>query len=114
MAKKNDMNTIMEKYRPMLQKFGDDLGKAAKKGEKAAVRMSKVLKIELDMLGTNLQKEKLYHELGKHVAKKLADESFDLPGLEKYKKRLEKINSEGESMKKKLKSIGKKKTSKKK
>ena len=70
MAKKSDMNKVIEKYRPMLKKFGDEVGVAAKKGEENVVKMSKMLKIQLDMLGVSLQKEKLYHDLGKEVAEK--------------------------------------------
>ncbi len=117
MAKKNDLNKAVEKYGPMLKKFGEEIGEAAKKGEEGVIKMSKLLKIQFDIMGLALQKEKLYYEIGKEVAGKLLTEEMDLSSLDKYKKRLSKVNSEGTKMKKTLSRAGevrKKKTAKKK
>ena len=114
MAKKTDLNKVLEKYQPMLKKFGDEVGEAAKKGEEGLVKMSKLLKLQLDVMGLTVQKERLYHELGKEVAKRLAKGATDIAGLDKYKKRLEKIMAEGEKAKKtisRVKKIRKKKSS---
>ena len=106
MAKKTDMNKMLEKYRPALEKFGDEMGKMAKKGEAGVVKMSKLVKIQLDMLGLTLQKEKLYYEIGKEVAEKLLKGDISLPGLDKYKKRLEKVEVEGAKKKRSLSRAG--------
>jgi len=80
--------------------------------------MYRIAQAHVEIQMKNLQKEKLYHELGKYVAGKLAKGEFDVPELEKYKKQLFRIDSEGAKVKKKLSRIniaGKsKKTSKKK
>ncbi|MFH1552486.1 MAG: hypothetical protein ABID83_02450 [Candidatus Omnitrophota bacterium] len=113
MAKKTDMSKIFEKYGPMLKKFGDEVGEVAKKGEEGVIKMSKLAKIQLDILGVSLQKEKLYYELGKEVAGKILKDDFNLSGMEKYKKQLSKIKLEGEKMKNnfsKVSKSGKKKT----
>ena len=107
--KKTDFDKMMKKYQPVMRKTGKQLAKAVKVAEEDIAKMYRAVQIHVEIQMKNLQKEKFYHELGKYVAGKLADESFAFPGLEKYKKRLEKINAEGENIKKKLKSIGKKK-----
>jgi len=106
MAKKNkDLQKVFEQYKPMLKKFGDDLGEAAKKGEEGVIKMSKLLKLQLDVMGLSFQKEKIYHEIGKDVAKKLVKGEIEIAGLEKYKKRLEKLASEGEKAKKTISKV---------
>ncbi len=102
MAKKTEMNKMLDKYGPMLKKLGDDLGDVAKKGEEGVIKISKVLKIQMDMLGVSLQREKLYYEIGKEVAAKMLEGDEDLSSLNKYKKKLSKIQSEGEKKKKTL------------
>ena len=101
----------------MLKKFGDEVGDAAKKGEEGVVKMSKLLKLQIDVMGLTVQKEKLYHELGKEVAEKLMKGQTEITGLEKYKKRLDKIMVQGEKAKKTIskvkKSPAKKKATKK-
>jgi len=99
-TKKGDMKKVIEKYGPMMKKFGNEVGEAAKKGEESLIMMSKVLKIQMDILGGTLQKEKLFHEIGKDVAAKLLKGSIDLPGMDKYKKRLLEIDAEGRKKKK--------------
>jgi len=112
MAKKHDESKILDKYGPMLKKFGSEIGDAAKRGEESLVTMSKLLKIQFDMLGVTLQKEKLYHEIGKEVAEKIIKGTLKMDDLEKYKKPLAAIQAESENKKKamsKVKSAGKKK-----
>jgi hypothetical protein len=111
MAKKNDLSKVMEKYGPVMKKFGNEVGEAAKKGEESLVMMSKVLKIQMDILGGTVQRERLYHEIGKEIAAKLQKGTLDIPGMDKYKKRLDKIQAEEQKKKKamtKVKNSGKK------
>ncbi len=115
MAKKNDMSKTLEKYGQMMKKFGSEVGEVAKKGEENVIIMSKLFKIQMDILGVSLQREKLYYKIGKEVADKLTKGTFEVSGLEKYKKELDKIRTEGEKKKKalsKVKSPGKKKVKK--
>jgi hypothetical protein len=117
--KKNDLDKLFKKYQPMVKKTGDQLSKAMKSAEEDLGKMYKVAQTHVELQMKNLQKEKLYYDLGKFVAAKIEKGSLDVSSLEKYKKQLEKISSEGEKMKRKLSRIGtspkkKTKTSKKK
>lgn len=103
--KKTDLNKLLKKYQPVVKKTGEQLAKAVKIAEDDISKMYKVAQAHVEIQMKNLQKEKLYHELGKEVARRLAKEELDIPGLEKYKTRLSKINTEGEKMKKKLSRI---------
>ncbi len=102
MADKNDLNSMMDKYKPMLKKFGDEMGQAARKGEANVVKMSKVLKLQLDMLGIAVQKERLFYEIGKDVAAMLSEGDVDIARLDKYKKALEKMHREDDKRKRAL------------
>lgn len=111
----NDLNKLMEKYQPAIQKTGEQLAKAVKSAEKDLSKMYKVAQTHVEIQMKKLQKEKLYYDLGKYVAEKLVKDSLDVPSLEQYKKRLTKIDSEGDKIQKKLSRItksGKKKASK--
>jgi hypothetical protein len=88
MGDKSELKRAFDKYRPMLKKFGDDMGEAARKGEENVSKMSKMVKIQLDMLGIAVQKERLYYEIGKDVAGMLARDGVDISKLDKYKKML--------------------------
>ena len=117
MAKKTDLNKLLKKYQPVVKKTGEQLAKAVKIAEDDISKMYRVAQAHVEIQMKNLQKEKLYHELGRHIAGKLTKGTIDIPGLEKYKKQLSKIDSEGEKVKKKLSRINiigkRKKTSKK-
>ncbi len=102
MANKRDLGGMMDKYKPMLKKFGDEMGEAARKGEANVVKMSKVLKLQLDMLGIAVQKERLFYEIGKDVAAMLIEGEVDVARLDKYKKSLEKMSREDDKRKRAL------------
>ena len=114
--KKTDINKMVEKYQPVVKKTGEQLAKALKAAEEDVAKIYKVAQVHVEIQMKNLQKEKLYHEIGKYVADKLIKDYLNIADLDKYKKRILKINSEGEKVKKKLTRIsGKtKKTAKKK
>lgn len=118
MAKKTDLNELLKKFQPVVQKTGKQLAKAVKVAEDDISKLYKMAQAHVEIQMKKLQKEKLYHEIGKDVAEKLTRGSIDVPGLEKYKKRLEKIDAEDEKIKKALsgasKSLKKKKTTAKK
>ena len=114
--KKSDLNKMLRKYQPVVKKTGDQLQKAMKSAEEDISKMYKIAQTHVEIQMKNLQKEKLYYDIGKYVAGKLMKGSIEIEGLEKYKKSLNKINAEGARMQRKLSGIGKttkKKTSKK-
>ncbi len=115
MAKKNDMNMIIDKYGPVLKKFGDEVGEVAKKGEENVIKMSKIIKLQLDIMGLSLKKEKIYYEIGKEAAGKLIKGDTDFTSLEKFKTRLSKVEIDTEKRKKTISKVskgGKKKATK--
>jgi hypothetical protein len=112
--KKNDLDKLFKKYQPVVEKTGKQLAKAMKVAEKDISKMYKVAQTHVEIQMKNLQKEKLYHDLGKDVAGKLIKGEISIAGLEKYKKQLTKLSSEGEKMKRKLSRIGKEAPGKKK
>jgi len=105
--KKTDFNKMMKKYQPVAKKAGDQLTKAMKSAEEDISKMYRIAQAHVEIQMKNLQKEKLYHEIGKYVAGKLMKEDLNVSGLERFKKRLVQIDSEGEKMKKKLSRISK-------
>ena len=105
--KKNDLNKLLKKYEPVVKKTGERLAKAAKTAEKDIAKMYNVAQAHIEIQMKHLQKEKIYHEIGKDISKKLIKDEIDIPGLDKYKKRLASIEVEEAKMKKRL-SKGKK------
>lgn len=99
MGERGDLKGAFDKCRPMLKKFGDDMGEAARKGEKNIVKISKIVKIQLDMLGIAIKKERLYYEIGKDVAGMLFGDGVDTSKLDKYKKTLEDMEREKDKRK---------------
>ena len=102
---KNDIDKLVEKYSPVLKKLSEDAGKAAKKGEENLLKMSKVLKLQVDIMGGALQREKLYYTIGKEVAAKIKKGTISIDGFEKYTKALKKIDDEETKKKSAMKKV---------
>ncbi len=100
--KKGDLNKLFKKYEPVVKKTGEQLAKAVKTAEKDIAKMYKVAQTHVEIQMKNLQREKIYHQIGKDVAKKLLKGEIDLPVFEKHKKQLTKIEMEETKMKKRL------------
>lgn len=110
--KNSDVNKLLKKYKPVVKETGKQMSKIAKSAEEDITKIYKIAHTYVEMQMKNLQKEKLYHEIGKHVAGKLISGKLDIPELEKYKRRLSVINLQGSKMKKKLSQISKSKKTK--
>ncbi|MGD2278531.1 MAG: hypothetical protein PVH45_00370 [Candidatus Omnitrophota bacterium] len=105
--KKNELDKMLKKYQPAVKKAGNQLQKAMKTAEEDISKMYRIAQTHVEIQMKNLQKEKLYYELGKYVAGKLMKGNIEIEGLERYKKSLNKINAEGARMQRKLSGIGK-------
>lgn len=113
---RKDIDKMIKKYQPVVKKTGKQLAEALKAAEKDVEKMYKIAQVHVELQMKNLQKEKLYHEIGKFVAEKLVKGDFDVTSLDKYQKNILKINGEKERIQKKLSRVSKvsKKSAKKK
>ncbi|MDD5634282.1 MAG: hypothetical protein PHW46_03300 [Candidatus Omnitrophica bacterium] len=102
MPDKTDFEKLVEKYQPIVKKTGERLAETIKAAEKDVERMYKIAHSHIEIQMKNLEKEKLYHEMGKYVARRLFEGGLDVQELEKFKIRLAEIDVENEKIKKKL------------
>ena len=100
-------NDILNKYNPMLKKIGEEAAKLAKKSEEGVKSISQMAKIQMDILASQIQKEKIYYDIGKEVAEKIMGKGLDVASLDKYKKRLSALEKQAEKKKKEIGKIKK-------
>ncbi|MFC1548866.1 hypothetical protein ACFL5E_02795 [Candidatus Omnitrophota bacterium] len=115
--KKTDFHKMMKQYEPVVKKTGEQLSKAMKTAEKDIAKLYKLAEGHVEVQINKLQKEKLYYDIGKDVACKITKGGLSDADMEKYKKKLSKIEAEATRRKKALSQAGKKtgkKTAKKK
>lgn len=114
--KKNDLSKLLEKYQPAVKKAGEQLSRAMKTAEEDISKMYKIAQAHIEMQMSKVQKEKVYHEIGKEVAQKMSGGQIDAAMLDKYKKRLEKLDASQKKAERSLSRAGgtkKKRTSRK-
>jgi len=107
MDMKKELDKLVTKCRPAIQKTGVQLSRALKTAEEDIAKMYKVAQMHVEVQMKNLEKEKLYYDIGKEVASKLAKGEMEGAGLDKYRGRLEKIAASSDRIKKKLSRAGK-------
>ena len=111
--KKTDLDKIIKKYQPVMKKTGQQLSKAVKAAEEDIAKMYRIAQAHMEIQVTNLQKEKIYHDIGREVAAKIMKEEVDIPSLEKYKKKLSKLDLEATKKKKAISKLSKSRKKKK-
>jgi len=104
-GRQKEINRLLGQAKDGFRKFGKELGVLAKKSEKGLVKVSKSGKIQLDIMGLNVQKEKLFYDIGKKVADLNTKKNLGLAELESYWKKMNKIEKEVESKQKALSSV---------
>ena len=104
-----ELNRILDQAKDGFRKFGKELGIFAKKSEKEIVKASKAGKIQLDIMGLNVQKEKLYYDIGKKVVSLNAKSNVGIPELEPFWKKIERLDSDTRKKKKILSAVRKEK-----
>ena len=104
-----DMNQFLEQAKEKLKRFGEEVGVLARKSEKEIVKASKASRIQLDIVGLGVKKEKLYYDIGKKAASLNAKEPLNIPELDSYWKKLEKINQDSRKKKSDLSVVRKEK-----
>ena len=100
--RQKELNRLLGQAKDGFRKFGKELSVLAKKSEKGLVKVSKSGKIQLDIMGLNVQKEKLFYDIGKKVADLNTKQDLGLAELESYWKKMEKIHKEVQSKQKAL------------
>ncbi len=111
--KRSDIDKMVQKYQPAVKRTGEQLNKAVKAAEEDIARMYRIAQAHVEIQMTNLQKEKLYHDIGKEVALKFMNGEIDMPGLEKYRKKLQKLDLANEKKKKTISAVKRSKKKKK-
>jgi len=104
-----DFNRFLDQARDRFQKFGKELNVLAKKGEVEIVKATKAGKIQLDIMGLGVQKEKLYYDIGKKVASLNVKKKLDIAELEPFWKKLRKLEQNARKKKRELSAANKKK-----
>ena len=74
----------------------------AKKSEKEIVKASRKGKIQLDIVSLNLQKEKLYYDIGKKVVALKAGDKLDIPELEPFWDKIRRLETKARKKKQNL------------
>jgi len=104
-----DLSKLLDQAKVRFKNFGKELSILAKKCEKEIVKASKKGKIQLDIVGLNMQKEKLYYDIGKKVVSLNARKKLEILELDPYLKKVRKIESDARGRKKDLSSVRKEK-----
>ncbi|MFH1594091.1 MAG: hypothetical protein ABID09_05300 [Candidatus Omnitrophota bacterium] len=109
MAKKEnlqkDLNRILEQAKEKFKVFGKELGAFAKNSEKEIVKASKSGKIQIDLMGLNVQKEKLYYDIGKKIIALNKKKDLGLEELKPFWNQLRKLEGTARKKKRELSAV---------
>lgn len=104
---KKDVNKLLIQLRKNLKRFSKDAGVFAKKGEKELIRASKIGRVQLDIVNLNIQKEKLYYDMGKKIASLRSSKNISEDLLRPYLQKLRKIETSVRNKKREIAAIKK-------
>ena len=106
MAKKKDFQTDFKKFMEQAkEKFGEisrEVGILAKKGEKEVVKVSKRGRLQFDIMGISMQKEKIYYDIGKKIVSLNAKKKLEMPEIELYLKKIRGLESSARKKKREM------------
>lgn len=112
MAKKKDFqkdfNVFLDQAKVKFKKFGEELNILAKKSEKEIVKASKTGKIQLDIMGLTMQKEKLYYDIGKKITSLKTKKDLKISELDPFWAKMRKIEKDARKKKRELSAFKKK------
>jgi HEAT repeat protein len=100
-----DLTKFMDYARDKFKKFGKEAGVLAKKSEKEIIKASKRGKIQVDILGLNMQKEKVYYDIGKRLYELNAKKKLNIPELEPYWKKIHNLQIRARNKKRELSTV---------
>ena len=105
-----DFTKFMDYAKDKFKIFGEELSVLAKKSEKEIIRASKRGKIQVDIMRLNMQKEKLYYDVGKKTSSLNAKNKLNISELEPYWNKIRRIEVKARKKKMELSAVrGKKK-----
>lgn len=105
-----DFTKFLDYAKEKFKKLGKEASILAKKGEKEIIKASKTGKIQVDIMGLSVQKEKIYYDIGKRVASLNAKKKLNITELEPYWKKIRAIRLKAGKKKRELSAVrGKKK-----
>jgi len=102
-----EVNQLLDQAKDKFKKFGKELSVLAKKSEKEIVKASKAGKIQLDIMGLNMQKEKLYYDIGKKVTSLNTKKKLDIAELEQFWKKMRNLEAAARKKKRELSGVRK-------
>lgn len=102
-----ELAKFVEQAKGGFKKFGKELSILAKRSEKKMLKVSRAGKIQMDIVGLGMQKEKLYYDIGKRSASLRTKKELNMPELEPYWKKLRKLETETREKKRELSIIQK-------
>ena len=100
-----DVTKFMDYAKEKFKKFGEEVSVLAKKSEKEIVKASKRGKIQVDIIGLNVQKEKVYYDIGKRVSSLNAKKKLNIAELKPYWDKIRKIELKTRKKKRELSSV---------
>jgi len=118
MVKKSDFQKeaakFLDQLKENLKKFSKEAGIFAKKGEKEIVKASKIGRIQIDIASLNIQKEKLYYDLGKKIASlRGSGKEISQEAIEPFMQKLRNIELEARNRKRDISRVRKEESGKK-
>lgn len=103
-----EMSKLVEQIKVNFKSMSKRAGVWAEKSEHELVRASKIGKVQLDIMGCNLQKEKIYYELGKKIASLRGKRNINVKNvIQPYFNQLRKIETEIKVLNKAIETIKK-------
>lgn len=88
-----EFNNFLEQAKEGFKKLGKEVSVIAKKSEQEITKASKKGKIQLDIVGINMQKEKLYYDIGKKAVSLNSKKSLGIPALDSYFNKIRSLES---------------------
>ncbi|UCD55794.1 MAG: hypothetical protein JSV93_03140 [Candidatus Omnitrophota bacterium] len=104
-----DFTKFMDYAKDKFKIFGEELSVLAKKSEKEIIKASKKGKIQVDIMSLNMQKEKLYYDIGKKASFLNMKNKLNIPELEPYWKKMRNIELNARKKKRELSTVRDKK-----
>lgn len=109
---KHEMSKMMDQLKTGWEKLSKDIGSWAAKSEKEIVKASKIGKLDFDIMGLGLKKEKIFHQIGKKLHELKGEPEKWSDAINQFMNEINKIEKEVKSKKREISSIRKVKSAK--